>query len=300
MASRKETQLMVTRRTTLPVALVACLAAALPAGAQASSGAPAAHSAGDGAVPLTPAIVGQPLARAEKALDKAADAIDAGNGAGAVGPLAASRRYMIRAYRGARYLIANTPAAPVEEARQAATYRRLARRSIRAQRRGTLRASAFLKARASQDPDDAVGPTFADTPTAVFSVFTGQYDAATTAAGMLPDVRGTLLARTQTALNTAIILRNRLMKVVHNAAPPVPAEEAQIAQEEEPDDVATFDLVMPGVSLLIGDELQQMQGLQQDAGTPAASKTVLSNAIAANFQINAQLNLWWPPVPAED
>jgi hypothetical protein len=286
---------MVTRRTTLPVALVACLAVALPAGAQASSGGPVAESAGDGPPALTPAIVGQPLARAEKALDKASDAIDAGNGGQAVGPLAASRRYMIRAYRGARYLIANMPPAPVEEARAAATYRRLARRSIRAQRRGTLRASAFLNARASQD--DPVGPVFADAPTAVFSVFTGQYDAATTAAGMLPDVRGTLLARVQTALNTAIILRNRLIKVVHNAAPPVPAEEARIAQDDAP---PTFDLIMPGVSILVGDELQQMQALQQDAGTPAASKTVLSNAIAANFQINAQLNLWWPPVPAED
>jgi hypothetical protein len=286
---------MVSPRTTLPLALVACLAVALPAGAQASSGGPVANAAGDGPPPLTPAIVGQPLTRADNALDKAADAIDAGNGAAAVGPLAASRRYMIRAYNGAKYLIANIPPAPVEEARAAAGFRRLAQRSIRQQRRGTLRASRFLTARVSQD--DATGPVFADPVTAVFSVFTGQYDAATTAAGLLPDVRGQLLARTQTALNTAIILRNRLMKVVHTAAPPVPAEEARIAQDDE---LPTFDLVMPGVSVLVGDELQQMQGLQADAGTPAASKTVLSNAIAADFQINAQLNLWWPPVPAED
>ena len=91
---------MIRRRTMLPLALVASLAVALPAGAaQAKSGDPVAHSAGGDAPPLTPSVVGVPLARAYKAIGKAADAVDAGNGAQAVGPLRASRRYMIRAYR---------------------------------------------------------------------------------------------------------------------------------------------------------------------------------------------------------
>src|SRR3954463_1977710 len=60
--------IMVSRRTTLPLALAACLAVALPAGAaQAhSSGAPVAHSAGGDAAAPNPAIVGVPLARADK------------------------------------------------------------------------------------------------------------------------------------------------------------------------------------------------------------------------------------------
>ena len=128
---------MVSRRITLPLALVASLAVALPAGAaQAKSADPVAHSAGGDAPPLTPSVVGVPLARADKALGNAADAVEAGNGAQAVGPLQASRRYMIRAYRGARFLIAQTPPAPAEDASVAGArkFRRLARRAVRVSR----------------------------------------------------------------------------------------------------------------------------------------------------------------------
>jgi hypothetical protein len=272
---------MLSSRFSLLVALTAILAVAVPASAQAGGDAP----------PLTPSVVGVPVARADKALDAAADAVDSGNGAAAVGPLTASRRYMIRAYRGAKFLIANTPAAPVEEA-SAAKYQRYARKAIRSARRGNYRASRFLMAQASQD--DATGPIFADTPTAVFSVFTGQYNAVTAAVGILPDVQGGLLTRVQTTLNTALVLRNRLVQIVHNAAPPVPAEEAQAAPE--PDDDATFDLVMPGVATLIGDEVQQMQATQGDTTVPPASVAVLGTAFSADQQILTKVNTWWPPV----
>jgi hypothetical protein len=283
------------RRTTLPLlALVAGLAVAAPAGAaEAPSHSPAAHSAGGDAPPLTPSVVGVPLARAEKAMDSAADAIEAGNGAQAVGPLRASRRYMIRAYRGAKFLIANTPPAPPAEdaraARATRRFRRLARRAVRASHAGVAPRSRWITAQASDGP---AGPVFADAPTAVFSVFQGQYDVATSAVGVLPDVRGQLLQRVQTTLNTAIVLRNRLVKIVAAASPPAPAEDAQAAQ----DDVTTFDIVMPGVSILLGDEIQQMQAAQQDTSIPAASNAVLTNALAADNQIMTQVNTLWPPV----
>src|SRR3954451_23385771 len=117
---------MVRSRTMRLVALTAGLAALLPA---------AATQAGGGAPPIDPPIVGVPIARTQIALNHAADAVDAGNGAQAVGPLRASRRYLIRSYRGAKYLIANAPPPPAEDA-SAATFRRLARRGIRAMRRG--------------------------------------------------------------------------------------------------------------------------------------------------------------------
>ena len=124
----------------------------------------------------------------------------------------------------------------------------------------------------------------ADTPTAVFSVFQGQYNAATAAVGMLPDVKGQLLAQVKTTLNTAIVLRNRLVRIVALAAPPVPAEDARAraAQDEE---ATTFDVVMPGVSILLADEIQQMQSTQQDTTVPAASSAVLTTALAADNQI---------------
>jgi hypothetical protein len=290
---------MVSRRITLPLALVASLAVTLPAGAaQAKSADPVAHSAGGDAPPLTPSVVGVPLARADKALGNAADAVEAGNGAQAVGPLQASRRYMIRAYRGARFLIAQTPPVPAEDASVAGArkFRRLARRAVRVSRASAASSHGRARAQASQ----FAPPVLADTPTAVFSVFQGQYNAATTAVGMLPDVQGALLARVKTTLNTAIVLRNRLVKTVAAAEPPAPAEDASAshpsataAQEEG---VTLFADVMPGVSILLADEIQQMQSTQQDTTVPAASIAVLAPALAADQQIEAQVNLLWPPV----
>ena len=291
---------MVSRRITLPLALVASLAVTLPAGAaQAKSADPVAHSAGGDAPPLTPSVVGVPLARADKALGNAADAVEAGNGAQAVGPLRASRRYMIRAYRGAKFLIAQTPPAPAEDASAAGVrkFRRLARRAVRVSRVSAASNHGRVPAQASQ----FAPPVLADTPTAVFSVFQGQYNAATTTVGILPDVQGALLARVKTTLNTAIVLRNRLVKIVAAAEPPAPPAEdasashpsATAAQEEG---VPLFADVMPGVSILLADEIQQMQSTQQDTTVPPASIAVLAPALAADQQIEAQVSLLWPPV----
>jgi hypothetical protein len=289
---------MVSRRITLPLALAVSLAVALPASAQASSGAPVAHSAGGDAPPLTPSVVGVPLARADKAINNAADAIDAGNGAQAVGPLKASRRYMIRAYRGAKVLIAAIPPAPVDDARAVGSARfvRLAHRAVRASHRGRTATGSWIRARVSQ----FAPPVLADTPTAVFAVFQGQYDVATAAVGMLPDVQGALLARVKTSLYTAIVLRNRLVKVIAAAFPPAPPEDARatepIAKTAQEEDATTFDMVMPGVTVLLDDEMQQITSTQQDTTVPPASSAVLASALAADQQIEAQVNLLWPPV----
>src|SRR4051812_49828507 len=119
------------------VAVATALAFAVPAGAaQANAPSPPAHAAGGGAAPLDPAIVGVPIQRTNDALANAADAIDAGNGAAAVGPLTASRPYLLRSYAGAKYLIANAPP-PVAEAGsvRAHTFLRLARATVRASHR---------------------------------------------------------------------------------------------------------------------------------------------------------------------
>jgi hypothetical protein len=276
------------KRTTLPLALAASIALALPAAANAGGDAP----------PVNPSIVNVPIMRTQTAIDNAADAIDGGQGATAAGPLRASRRYLIRSYKGAKYLIANQPAPPVDDAKASATkYRKLARRFIRASRRGS--SSAWIGAQTSQ----FAGPVFADAATAVFSVFGSQYSAATASVGMLPDVQGNLLTRVKTSMNTAIVLRNRLVKIVAAAAPPAPPEDAKVraraSQEEEEVEVTTFDLVMPSVSVLLDDEIQQMQATIQDTSVPAASRAVLTNALAADQQIKTRVDTLWPPV-AED
>jgi len=278
---------MVLKRTTLPVTLVAVLAAAFSAATANAN--PAAHAAGGDAPALNPSIVRVPILRTDIALGNAADAIDSGNGAAAVAPLRASRRNLIRSYTGAKFLIAHMPPPAPEEARVGSrTYVRLAKRFIRRSRQGQ---SSWIRAVAS---DDVAGPVFADTPTAVFNVFTSQYQAATAAAGLVADTKGNLLGRVKTVLNTAIVLRNRLVKIVHAAAPP--PEEARVhAHASQEEGVTTFDMVMPGVAVLLADELQQLQALQQDTSVPAASRAALSAAIAADNQITTRVNTWWPP-----
>jgi hypothetical protein len=276
------------RCTILPaLALVVTAVLAVSAGAQAQ---PGAKAAGGDAPPLNPSIVGVPIVRTDKALDNAANAIDTGNGASAVGPLKASRRNLIRSYRGAKYLIANTPPPADEAGSGSKRFIRMARRFIRASQRG--HGSTWIRAQASQD--DVAGPVFADTATAVFSVFTSQYQAATLAAGMAPDTKGNLLNRVKTTLQTAIVLRNRLVKIVHAAAPP--AEEASVRAHASQDvEVTTFDVVMPGVATLLGDELQQLNALSTDTSVPAAARTALTNVIAADNQVLTRVNTWWPP-----
>ena len=283
---------MVLKRPILSLALVASIAVAVPAGtAAAEPSGPVAHSAGGDAPPLNPSVVGVPISRTSDALDSAADAVDEGKGATAAGPLRASRRYLIRSYTGAKYLIANTPPVPAEDARAASKrFVRLARRHIRAARASRSSGSGWIRAQAS---GDAAGPVFADTATAVFNVLTSQYDAATAAVGMAPDTTGNLLNRVKTTLNTAIVLRNRLVKIVAAAAPPAPAEDAQAAQEEG---VTTFDMVMPGLAVLLNDEIQMIQATSQDASVPAAAKGILTSALAADNQILTLVNTLWPPV----
>jgi hypothetical protein len=292
---------MVVRRTTRWLALTAGLALALPAAAaQASSAGPVAHAAGGDAVPVNPSIVGVPIQRTEESLSHAADAIDAVNGPEAAGALTASRRYLLRSYSGAKYLIAHPPAAPPAEADSASAGRfvRLARRAIRAShsRAGDGR---WIKAKASGGAP--AGPAFADGPTAVFNVLTSQYSAATAAVGMAPDTKGELLAKVKTTLNTAIVLRNRLVKVVHAASPPAPAEADSVkAHASQEEGAPTFDTVMPGLTVLLDDELQQMQAAAADSSMPSDAKAILTSAIAADQQIESLVNTYWPPAAGED
>jgi hypothetical protein len=277
---------MVSTTTTRLLGLAAVLALALPA---------AAAEAGGGAPAVDPPIVGVPIQRTATALGNAADAIDAGQGATAAAPLRASRRYLIRSYKGAKFLIANAPPPPVGDgSANPQRFRRLARQFIRASRRGTQ--GGWIRARSSGSGGG--GPAFADGPTSVFDVFTSQFNAATTAVGMLPDVKGNLLKRVQTTLNTAVVLRNRLVKVVHAASPPAPpAGDGRVHARASGAPVgATFDAIMPGVIVLVDAELQQMQATADDTSVPSASRAALTKVIAADQQIENLVNQWWPPV----
>jgi hypothetical protein len=298
--AEKETAFMVRRRITLSLALVAGAAAApVAAQAQAAAPPPSAHMAGSDAPAINPAVVGVPIARTDKALSAAADFIDQANGALAAKPLTAARRYLIRSYSGARYLIAlPPPAPPAEDARaQAVKFKRLARRVVRAAHRGGDAKSAWVQAHAADD--GPAGPAFADTPTAVFNVLTSQYAAATDAAGMYPDTTGTLQSKVKLVLDSAIILRNRLVKAIAAAEPPAPAEEGRVhahASQEE-GETPTFAPLMPGLTVLLDDEIQQLKATLPLV--PAAAAADLQAAITADGQIETLVNSTWPPAPAD-
>src|SRR4051794_2426802 len=183
---------MIARKTALSLALTASAALALP-GAQAMANGPVAHSAGGGAPPLNPPLVGTAIVRTDAALGSAADAIDQGDGATAAKPLTAARRYLIRSYVGAKYLIAHPPPAPAADGSANAAlkvkFRRRARSLVRSSHRGRNSPSRWTRAHKGDDPP---GPTIADTPPAVFNLFPSQYNAATAAVAMYPDTTGSL------------------------------------------------------------------------------------------------------------
>jgi hypothetical protein len=295
---RKETLFMVGRRITLALAVAASAAVAVPA-AQASSGAgPVARSAGGDAPALNPALIGIPMARTDKALGSAADFIDQGNGALAAKPLTAVRRYLIRSYNGARYLVALPPPPAEEGSANPATFRRMARKAVKASHRGVRRSakgsrSRWIKAHKSDGP---AGPVIADTPTAVFNVLTSQYSAATAAVGMYPDTTGKLQAKVKLVLNTAIILRNRLVKAIAVAEPPAPAEEGRVLAHKS-DGPPLFADLMPGLVVLLDDEIQQMTVAA--SSLPAAARADVQKAIAADQKVETLVNSLWPPAPAD-
>jgi hypothetical protein len=166
----------------------------------------------------------------------------------------------------------------------------LAKKAVRTSHSRAAGKGGWITAHAS---GGAVGPVFADGPTAVFDVFTSQYGAATGAVGMAPDATGQLLAKVKTTLNTAIVLRNRLVKIIAAAAPP--ATEASVKAHASGGAVTTFDVVMPGLTVLLDDEMQQMTAASADPSVPAESKAMLATAIAADTQIETLVNQTWPP-----
>jgi hypothetical protein len=291
---------MVARKIALPLALLTSAALAVPGAAQAAGegAGPTAHASGSGAPPVNPAVVGTPILRTDAALGSAADFIDQGDGASAAKPLTAARRYLIRSYTGAKYLIANVPPAPAGDgsANPAASFKNRARLVVRSSHRGRKALSRYIQAHASGA--EGTGPAFADSPTAVFNVLTSEYSAATGAVGMYPDTTGALQAKVKLVLDTAIILRNRLVKAVAAAEPPAPpAEEGRVRAHSSDVEASPYAAVMPGLTVLIDDEIQAMKAAK--ATLPAASQGDFDAAIAADQKVEALVNATWPPAPAE-
>ena len=133
--------------------------------------------------------------------------------------------------------------------------------------------------------------------TAVFSVVCTRESSVPCTSGSIPTAAVAALNWLVKTSKTAVVLRNRLVKIIHAAEPPAPVGDGRVhARASGAPVAATFGSVMPGLTVLLDAELQQMKATQQDTSVPSASRAALSKAIAADTQIEALVNQYWPPV----
>jgi hypothetical protein len=265
-----------------PLAVVAGLAAAVPAGAQPTPP-PPAHAAGGDVVTLTyPSLVTSRVRSTRRALKRATALIEDGQRAKGATALKIVRTRMAAAWRGARYVVRTTPPPPADEARD--------------------------RADAHAGGGGPVGPTKAGAADTAFLVLTLQHDVGAGVIDLLDADDGTSLTPLGTTLRFALAQRDRAIRDIRAFAPPAPADEARVdprpvharASGDGPT-VATFDTVMPSVTDQLDDELQAIDGVMADsAGLTAGGRQVLNAAATRVTRTKATVNKVWPPVPAED
>ena len=117
---------------------------------------------------------------------------------------------------------------------------------------------------------------------------------------MAPDTKGELLAKVKTLAQHGDRPAQpaREGRARGRARPRPPRKAGAHAHASQEEGAATFDAVMPGLTVLLDDELQQMQAAaSQDARCPPTPRPILTSAIAADQQIETLVNQYWPPAP---
>jgi hypothetical protein len=276
---------MLSRKTLLPVAIVAGLVAASPApGATADPRPVTAHAAGDPPAPVLPAIVRTRVKRTEGALDRLGDNVDDDDAAGATKTVNVIRRQMNAAWRGVKYTIRHAPPPVAEDDR-------------------------FDRAHASGDAPAA--PAGADPATTALAVFQLQDDVVSGIVALTDGASDALLGPLATALTFALDRRDDAIEDVHTLAPAAPPasedDDAFVpprpAYAHASGDAPTgsFDTVMPAVPAMLDDELQQISATLEDpeALLPAGAD-LLRTAAAQITKTERKANAYWPPVAADE
>ena len=266
-------------RAAVPLAVAVGLVAAGPAAADDTSSA-RAHAAGGEAAELTyPSIVQVRVNRAERALDRAANKIEAGQTLKAAAKLKVVRRQMAAAWRGAKYVIRTTPPPPPAE-------------------------DARVRVRAHISGGAPAGATYAGPADTAFRVLTLQHDIASAMVGLIDGSHGTGLNAISKTLNLTNDRRDQAIAYIASVAPPAPpAEDARVRARAAGDAPVTagFETVMPNVVPQIDDELQAIEGTTSDATDLTAGGRRLLNAAKAQItKTKGVVNTTWPPVPQED
>jgi hypothetical protein len=262
-------------------------ATAVPAGAATS---PSAQAAGDPPPPALPSLVQTRLTRVENALERLTEDVDEVNGVHAMVTAKVVRRQLAAAWRGARYYITHPPAPPVEEARADS-----ARNAVR-----VSDLAPKVRAKLTQEEDDVA--TIADPVTTAMAVFDEFHNISSTAIELTDGARVPVLDAISKTMFLTLDRRDKAVSDVHTLAPTPPedAEDAAAAsvgaKAAQDDEVPTFDITMPGLTLFLDDEIQHIDGLTTDATDLRPGGTrILQKARAQIQATEANINAFWPP-----
>jgi hypothetical protein len=288
----------------VPLALTVGLIAAVPGAAEAASGArgPVAHaSGGDVVAPIYPGLVNTRLVRTEKALDRAANYADDGQSTQAISALYAARLQVKLAWRAAKYQIENAPPPPPADDLQAV------RVPIRVHSRA--RHARKHKVRAHKSGGAVATSTIADQYTTAAAVLSAQHDVAQVSMGLVDTSHGKLRDSLSRTIFTALDQRDAAVAYIHSIdVPPPPADDIAKASRAPVAHasggavgVDTWATVMPPVSDMIDDEVNQAEGIIDLSTTLGVGiRRILQDAEFQAVKTQRNVNLYWPPVPADD
>jgi hypothetical protein len=284
-------------RALIPLAAATGLMAAVPAGALAAPPHHAsAHAAGGEATALIyPSIVQTRLVRAQSALDKAAKYSDLGMPTKAITSLTAARNNLTKAWKGAKYVIDTAPP-PVPAEDKAVFHRRSFFRS------GRLKIYKGRRTRRVHGAD--VVPPVGALPASIydtgFAALSLQHYAATVAVSLIDDTSGTALTAVRSTLSRSVNDRDAAIAYIHSIDVVAPPVEDKVRAHQADEVVAAWSTTMPNATAQLADEIQQVEGTIAETGLTGAQKSILAGADYRDIKTQNTLNLYWPPVPAED
>jgi hypothetical protein len=259
---------------------------------------PAVASAGGGGGTLVyPSIVNERLVRAQASLDHASDFADDHQPDRAAAQLLAARKNVRKAWVAAKYVIDNAPPPVAGDDRPAAVFHRAA--FTTSGRLRLAKPASRGKARAA----GGGGPAAATIYDTAFAVLSLQHRMATLSVGLIDDAHSTLLSSVSTSEFTALNGRDDAIAYIHSIdtpAPPVDDKDGPPVAQAADDPAPTWGTVMPALTGLIDDELQQLNGTLADPALRAGARRVLGDAVAQNTKTETTVNTYWPPLPADD
>jgi hypothetical protein len=258
---------MLSRLALAPLAVAGALVAASPAAADGPNH-PIAHAAGGDVPAVIPSLVQTRITRTENALGRLTTYVDDGDAASVARTGKVIRRQLAAGWRGAVYYIQNPPPPVGEDLR--------------------VRASSV---KPSLIDGGAVAGAVADQFTTAGAMFQTLHDTAAMIAELTDGARVPVLDAMSTTLFWTLDERDKAVAQVH--ALDVPPPEG----EDPPEGAASFATVMPTVTPMLDDEIQQIKHLTADAKDlrPGGTKILKSALVQTVFTENT-INTFWPPV----